>query len=102
MNSENISEIKVEGSLQPRTYSRLKLMGEPIGWFEIIVYPLLVLWAIICLLPLYWMFTTSLRVSSHVMEMPPQFWPKPASLENYRRLILNASVMRWFFNSVIV
>jgi multiple sugar transport system permease protein len=102
MSSQDISEIKVEGSLQPRTYSRLKFMGQPVGWFEIIVYPLLALWAIVCLLPLYWMFTTSLRVSSHIMEMPPQFWPHPASLENYRRLILNANVMRWFFNSVLV
>src|SRR4029079_13939571 len=102
MNSQNVSEIKVQGNLQPRTYSRAKFMGQPIGWFEIIVYPLLLLWAVICLLSLYLMFTTSLRVSSHIMEMPSQFWPQPASLENYLRLILNANVMRWFLNSVIV
>jgi multiple sugar transport system permease protein len=102
MNNENISEIKVRGRVQSQRRSRLKRMRQSIGWFEVIVYPLLIGWAIISLLPLYWMFTTSFRVSTHIMEMPPKFWPEPATLENYRRLILNASVARWFLNSVIV
>ena len=84
------------------TRRRIMIMGQPLGWFDVIAYSLLLLWAIICLLPLYWMFSTSFRVSSHMLETPPQFWPNPATLDNYRRLLLNATVLRWFWNSVVV
>ncbi len=77
-------------------------MGQPITWFDTVSYPLLLLWAIICLLPLYWMFSTSFRMSSRVMRLPPQFWPNPATLENYRRLVFNALVLRWLSNSFVV
>lgn len=100
MNRENAALAGPTTSAASRP--RFRRWGRPIGWFDFTAYPLLILWAIIALLPLYWMFTTSFRVSSHIMEMPPQFWPQPASLENYRRLLLNATVLRWILNSVIV
>ncbi len=90
------------GVLRPRARARLKIMGQPIGWFDVISYPLLLLWAIICLLPLYWMFSTSFRMSSRVLRLPPQFWPSPATIENYRRLVFNALVLRWLYNSAVV
>ena len=80
MNRENAALAGPTTSAASRP--RFRRWGRPIGWFDFTAYPLLILWAIIALLPLYWMFTTSFRVSSHIMEMPPQFWPQPASLEN--------------------
>ena len=102
MNNEDIAEIEVRGSLKPAPSSQCQALGTARRLVFLIVYPMLVIWAIVCLMPLYWMFTTSFRVSAHIMEMPPKFWPDPATLENYRRLVLNASVERWFLNSVIV
>lgn len=88
--------------VQPRRRARLKIMGQPLGWFDLIAYPILLLWALICLLPLYWMFSTSFRLSTHMLQIPPQFIPNPATLDNYRRLLLNATVVRWMGNSVFV
>lgn len=100
MNRENVA--RGGSAVMPRSRPRWKLRGQPLGWFDLTVYPLLTLWAIIALLPIYWMFTTSFRLSSHILEMPPQFWPHPVTLENYRRLLLNATVLRWVLNSIVV
>lgn len=67
-----------------------------------LVYLLLTIYAVISLLPLFWMFTTAFKEGSAVISMPPQWIPYPTSLEHFRKLFSVSSIFRWLFNSAIV
>ncbi|MDI3548651.1 MAG: multiple sugar transport system permease protein [Halanaerobiales bacterium] len=87
------------------------------------VYLILIGWAIIALMPLYWMFTTALQLPDEVFSMPPRFIPTVVkkffplllegkreeaifllteSLRSIRVLFTDIGLPRWFLNSVIV
>ena len=79
------------------------------GWVRahlpLIIFTLLLIGAaIIYLLPLYWMFTGSLKVQKGIMQTPPEWLPAHPTLENWRNLfaIRTISPWTWFKNSVIV
>lgn len=58
--------------------------------------------ALIYLLPLYWMISGSFELRENTIRTPPNFFPNPPTLENYRKLIFETPTVRWFLNSVIV
>lgn len=88
-----------------------------------IVYLILILWAVIALVPLYWVFTTSIQQPHEVAIMPPKIIPTlisqyiPLKLqgdgegvqvlvdgasEAYRMLFRNTKINRWFLNSLFI
>jgi multiple sugar transport system permease protein len=69
---------------------------------RIAVYGTLTLWALWCLLPIYWMFSTALQEPSMVLAMPPEIVPKHLSLANLTNLFRRAPILRWTLNSLIV
>jgi multiple sugar transport system permease protein len=76
------------------------LGGRVIWWIAAIVALLL---ALASLLPLYWMVIGSFKISLNAMAVPPQFWPKAPTLQNWDKLLFGASsTLRWFLNSMIV
>ncbi|MBD3922450.1 carbohydrate ABC transporter permease [Paenibacillus sp. PR3] len=58
--------------------------------------------SILNLFPLYWLFTSSLKNSSDVIKMPPDWWPKTFTLDNYTEVFHNQPALRWTFNSLYV
>lgn len=83
----------------------------------------LVAWAVVSLMPLYWMVTTSFMLPDEVWKVPPAFVPTVArrlpellasgqwaeagklwaeATESYAFLFQSTPVLRWFANSVIV
>lgn len=79
------------------------------GWVRahlpLIIFTLLLIGAaIIYLLPLYWMFTGSLKAQKGIMQTPPEWLPAHPTLENWRNLfaIRTISPWTWLKNSVIV
>lgn len=87
------------------------------------IYLILIIWAMISLVPLYWVFTTSIQQPHEVAIMPPKFIPTVISqylplklsgdnegatklvdgaLEAYRLLFRNTRINRWFLNSLII
>jgi multiple sugar transport system permease protein len=61
------------------------------------------MFAAISLVPIYWMFTTSLKETGATMRMPPEFFPSNATLASYRKLIAsNYPVLRWLANSLAI
>jgi multiple sugar transport system permease protein len=66
------------------------------------VYTVLVLWALLSLLPLYWLFTTSFQGFGLTMVFPPSLYPHPATLVNYGDVLVKASLRRGFLNSCLV
>ena len=67
-----------------------------------IVYSILVAWACVSMLPLYWMLSTSIKAATTMLDMPPQWIPRPISLEHYRRLFELTAFPRWVFNTALV
>lgn len=68
----------------------------------LLVFALLTLWAAASLLPLYWMFTTSIKWADAVVQVPPQWIPHPITFQPYRRLFSYPNTYLWFLNSLIV
>ena len=61
----------------------------------------LAIFAIICLFPLYWLITTSLKPSLDVFSTDMLGFFKP-TLENYIRVLFEDKFLRYLINSVIV
>jgi multiple sugar transport system permease protein len=71
---------------------------------RIVVYALLVLIALIVLMPLIWMLSTSLKPKSQWFSRQIYWIPRTITLENYTRILNNPTVPigRWFVNSILV
>ena len=70
--------------------------------FRIVVYGLLIFWAIIVLFPFYWMVLTSLKsYASYNAEYIPKFYTLNPTLENYRQACSAVPLARYFSNTVI-
>ncbi len=69
-----------------------------------LMYLLLTLIALLILIPLLWMLSTSFKPKSQLF-LPDIYWfPKRFTLENYQNLLTDPSVpiFQWFLNSVLV
>ncbi|WP_129724383.1 carbohydrate ABC transporter permease [Xylanivirga thermophila] len=75
---------------------------EKIGNGDLIANIIIVLFAVVNLFPLYWLFTSSFKNSSDVVKMPPDWFPKKPTVQNYIDLFKNQPAMRWTFNSIFV
>ncbi|MGH2562655.1 MAG: carbohydrate ABC transporter permease [Thermomicrobiales bacterium] len=69
---------------------------------RVLVYAVLVAWAGIALLPIYWMLTTSVKSSTSMLSLPPQWIPNPISLDHYRTIFQESDLPRWIFNTALV
>lgn len=69
---------------------------------NIIPYLLLVVWALLSLLPLYWMVTISFMNVVTLLRMPPKLFPDPITITNYVRLLDKSMLLRWELNSAII
>lgn len=63
-------------------------------------YALCIVIALIMLFPMYWMFTTSFKTPMNVAKFPPQWWPDPWTLDNYKELFIKRPFMTYLWNSV--
>ncbi len=70
--------------------------------FLVVAYVILSLWALWALLPLYWMFSTSLKEAHVAIKVPPEWFPARPTLVNYQVLFARAPVFRWVLNSSVV
>jgi multiple sugar transport system permease protein len=69
---------------------------------QAVLYLVLVGGLLLTLLPFFWMLSTSFKESAAISAMPPQWLPRPGTLENYRRLFAEVSFLRHFGNSAAV
>jgi multiple sugar transport system permease protein len=56
-------------------------------------YAALSLWAVIVAFPLYWIVSTSFKLSDQWFSWPPVYFPSPPTLENYRDVWLGATTV---------
>lgn len=69
----------------------------------VILYPILILYVIITLIPFAWAISASFKPLSEIIESGSNFIPQNFTLDNYKQIFLQESLFgRWFFNSSIV
>lgn len=70
--------------------------------FDIVSNAVVIFFAVLNVFPLYWLFTSSLKHSSDVVKMPPDWWPSSITFQNYVDVFQNQPALRWTFNSIYV
>lgn len=68
----------------------------------VIRYVLLFIVAILFLLPLYWMISSSLKPEYEVFANPPVWWPSPAQFQNYIAALTELPFDRYAVNTLII
>jgi multiple sugar transport system permease protein len=74
------------------------MRGKSSGW----IVALLTIGLLTMLIPLWWMVSTSLKVTGAGMSGAADLWPWPASLKNYLDIWESGPFARYFVNSVVV
>ncbi len=69
---------------------------------DIVANVVIIFFAVLNLFPLYWLFTSSLKNSSDVLKMPPDWFPKTITWNNYVDVFQNQPALKWTFNSIVV
>ena len=77
-------------------YKRKKRMG------KVLKYILCAVVAAIMLFPMYWMLTTSFKTPTNVAKFPPQWWPNPWTLDNYKELFFKRPFLQYLWNSIYI
>jgi multiple sugar transport system permease protein len=92
MATSTMSEPRVLSYRQRRVLSRA------------VIYAIMVLVAIIIIIPLIWMFSTSLKLKSQLFSQQIYWIPKVITLQNYQRLLNDPTIpiARWFANTLFV
>ena len=65
-------------------------------------YVILVIMAVIVLIPILWMVSTSIKIESETHTIPPQWIPDHPTLESYKRLWSEYPFLTYFKNSIII
>ncbi len=66
-----------------------------------IYLPLLVL-MVFTLTPFYWLLNTSLKQEGNIIKVPIQYWPKPATIDNFINMWHDMNFSKYFFNSLLI
>ncbi|WP_172125450.1 MULTISPECIES: carbohydrate ABC transporter permease [unclassified Devosia] len=78
--------------------AKLKRTGLPVPL--IIIGSLLLVF--VCLFPFWWMGLSSIKTLRELYTIPPIWWPSMPTLENYRKVLFESNIPRYFLNSVVV
>ena len=71
-------------------------------WRKIVVYAILIFWALVSLFPVYWMLTFSLKTNAEIFGENVVGLPREWVWENYNRALHTGNMPRYFLNSLIV
>lgn len=69
---------------------------------RVLIYIVLVLGALVCLFPFYWMFRSSFMDIGQIFVMPPMLFPDPVVTTNYRDALDVMPYMKYLLNTLIV
>lgn len=69
--------------------------------FGIISMVMLSVITFLFIFPFYWVVTGSVKSQLVTVAIPPEWWPKSPTLQNYQLLFKNPAI-QWFINSIII
>jgi ABC-type glycerol-3-phosphate transport system permease component len=61
-----------------------------------------VLLVAVCLFPFWWMLLSSVKTLRELYTVPPIWWPDAPTWDNYRTVLFESNIPRYFLNSVII
>jgi multiple sugar transport system permease protein len=67
-----------------------------------IVYLCTALLLAVCVFPFAWMALSSIKTLGELYTVPPVWLPKAPSLENYKKVLFESNVPRYFINSAVI
>jgi multiple sugar transport system permease protein len=76
-------------------------MKSKISTWKVVVYLLLVIFALFSILPFYWMITTSFKTPAESITVPPTWIPRTVSLSSYKTVLTKISFPRYMYISFI-
>ncbi|WP_158373765.1 carbohydrate ABC transporter permease [Cellulosimicrobium cellulans] len=65
-------------------------------------HAVLILVLLFCLVPLYWLVSTSLKETQFIKSWPPGWIPQPLTFAHYGEMFQQLPVGRWMLNSVVI
>ena len=83
-------------------------LTDPNRWWHVLervlLYVVLILVALIFLIPLFWLLSTSLKPAAQLFTPQIEWIPRTFTLENYTKLFGSPQtpIARWFFNSLAI
>ncbi|QGQ48093.1 carbohydrate ABC transporter permease [Metabacillus sediminilitoris] len=73
------------------------------GVGKVILYTILILYAIITLIPFLWAVSSSFKSLEEIVKGTIDFWPKDFTLDNYKQIFIQQEHFpRWLFNSLFI
>lgn len=69
---------------------------------RVLAYVFLALVAAVFMFPFIWLFFSAFKSNESIFTFPPEFWPRPWKFGNFAAVIEKTSILRAFFNSVII
>jgi putative chitobiose transport system permease protein len=81
-----------------------KQLGQEVRWGQrLLVYGLLAAIAVVMLMPLLWLISTSLKSSTeNLFQFPPRFFPEHLTFQNYVQVWKSQPFGQYFANSLFV
>ena len=70
------------------------------GWA--VIYLCAALVVAVCVFPFVWMALSSIKTLGELYTVPPVWLPETPSLENYKKVLFESNVPRYFINSTII
>lgn len=70
--------------------------------YTILMYVILAILTIFFVFPFYWIMTGAFKSQPDTIIVPPQWWPKAPTLENFKTLLVQNPAGRWLWNSVYI
>ena len=89
-------------SIANKSGSPAGMPKKPVKLSTVLVYAGLILWALICLFPVYWMLTFSLKNNAEIFGENVIGLPRNWIWENYAKALNTGHMYRYFLNSLIV
>lgn len=74
-------------------------LGGRITYWAVVV--ILLLGGLIMVFPLFWLFSTSLRPATELLQVPPSLLPQHWTIANFEKVFATAPVMSYLWNSVV-
>lgn len=61
----------------------------------------LIAFSLLMILPLLFLIGNAFKTPADIIAWPPTIWPRQATLENFRAVVADTPLMRWFANSIV-
>jgi multiple sugar transport system permease protein len=102
-----MATVATDSASPERARTEAKVVESDRGWRivqRVLLYIILILVALIFLIPLFWLLSTSLKPPAQLFTREIEWLPRTFTLENYAKLFADprTPIARWFFNSLAI